>query len=62
MRARMKALIVGIALTALLATGGAAYAQRGCCSHHKGVCGCDKKTGRTQCCDGTASPSCRCGK
>lgn len=32
--------------------------QRGCCSHHKGVCGCEK--GRVKCCDGTMSPSCRC--
>jgi hypothetical protein len=32
--------------------------QRGCCSHHQGVCGCSG--GRTQCCDGTASPSCTC--
>jgi hypothetical protein len=35
-------------------------AQRGCCSWHKGVCGCDESTGRTKCCDGTLSPSCRC--
>ena len=32
--------------------------QRGCCSHHQGVCGCS--AGRTQCCDGTQSPSCTC--
>ncbi len=32
--------------------------QRGCCSHHQGVCGCSG--GRTQCCDGTQSPSCTC--
>jgi hypothetical protein len=32
--------------------------RRGCCSHHGGVCGC--AGGRTQCCDGTLSPSCRC--
>ena len=32
--------------------------RRGCCSHHRGVCGCEG--GRTQCCDGTASPTCRC--
>lgn len=31
---------------------------RGCCSHHKGVCGCSG--GRTVCCDGTLSPSCNC--
>ena len=33
-------------------------AQRGCCSWHDGVCGCSG--GRTQCCDGTQSPSCEC--
>jgi hypothetical protein len=32
--------------------------KRGCCSHHKGVCGCSN--GTTQCCDGTASPTCTC--
>ncbi len=31
---------------------------RGCCSHHKGQCGCEG--GRVVCCDGTLSPSCRC--
>lgn len=33
--------------------------QQGCCSWHNGVCGCSY-TGRTLCCDGTTSPSCRC--
>jgi len=32
--------------------------QRGCCSHHGGVCGCSG--GRKKCCDGSLSPSCRC--
>jgi len=32
--------------------------KRGCCSHHQGVCGCSG--GQTQCCDGSASPSCTC--
>lgn len=36
-----------------------ALAQRGCCSHHGGVCGCDI-SGRKKCCDGTLSPSCTC--
>lgn len=31
---------------------------RGCCSHHRGQCGCQE--GRVVCCDGTLSPSCRC--
>lgn len=35
-------------------------AGRGCCSHHKGQCGCEG--GRVVCCDGTLSPSCRCEK
>ncbi len=33
-------------------------AQRGCCSHHSGVCGCSG--GRVTCCDGSFSPSCVC--
>ena len=32
--------------------------QRGCCSWHGGVCGCEG--GRKVCCDGSLSPSCRC--
>lgn len=32
--------------------------KQGCCSSHKGVCGCEK--GRVKCCDRTMSPSCRC--
>lgn len=32
--------------------------QRGCCSHHGGVCGC--KGGRKVCCDNTFSPTCTC--
>lgn len=34
--------------------------QRGCCSWHGGVAGCDENSGRIICNDGTASPSCRC--
>ncbi len=33
-------------------------AQRGCCSHHGGVCGCAGTNLR--CCDGVTSPSCGC--
>ncbi len=33
-------------------------AGRGCCSHHKGQCGC--RNSHVECCDGTLSPSCRC--
>ncbi len=32
--------------------------RRGCCSHHGGVCGCEKD--RALCCDGRLSPSCGC--
>ena len=35
------------------------YAQRGCCSWHGGVAGCDS-SGRTICADGSLSPSCTC--
>lgn len=35
-------------------------AGRGCCSSHRGVCGC--QNGRSKCCDGTLSPSCHCLK
>lgn len=35
-------------------------ARRGCCSHHGGVCGCDEKSDRIRCCDGTLSPTCKC--
>jgi len=35
-------------------------AQRGCCSHHGGVCGC--ANGRAKCCDNTLSPTCTCHK
>lgn len=34
-------------------------AQRGCCSHHGGVVGCDP-SGKQLCQDGTLSPSCAC--
>jgi hypothetical protein len=33
--------------------------RSGCCSHHKGVCGCAGNTAK--CCDGTLSPSSDCG-
>jgi len=44
--------------TATCAAGGQVLAGRGCCSHHKGQCGC--QNGRVACCDGSLSPSCRC--
>jgi hypothetical protein len=33
-------------------------ARSGCCSHHKGVCGCEND--RAKCCDGQLSPTCGC--
>lgn len=36
--------------------------RRGCCSHHGGVCGCDRRTNHQLCCDGAISPSCLCGQ
>ena len=36
------------------------YAQRGCCSWHGGVAGCDPSSGRQICRDGSLSPSCTC--
>ena len=35
------------------------YARSGCCSHHRGVCGC-AASGKQQCCDGSESKSCVC--
>ena len=34
--------------------------RRGCCSHHVGVCGCSGN--KKKCCDGTMSPTCKCGE
>lgn len=45
-----------IVLSILLST--VVKAKQGCCSWHKGVCGCSG--GRQLCCDGTLSPSCTC--
>lgn len=33
--------------------------KRGCCSRHRGVCGCSDSH-VTLCCDGSASPTCGC--
>ncbi|WP_035250463.1 hypothetical protein [Desulfocurvus vexinensis] len=41
-----------------LPPGEGPLAQRGCCSWHKGVCGC--QNGRVVCCDGTLSSTCTC--
>ncbi len=37
-----------------------AYGQRGCCSWHGGVTGCDQSSGRLICADHSYSPSCGC--
>lgn len=56
---------VGMALSILYALVPCAGAnnwepleRRGCCSHHRGVCGCEG--GRAKCCDGELSPTCGC--
>ncbi len=46
--------------TSVTITSNEEVAQRGCCSHHGGVCGCSG--GRTSCCDNTLSPSCLCNQ
>jgi hypothetical protein len=67
----LKFLIASMALGALVSSAAAitpaacnpnAVDRRGCCSHHNGVCGCDTRTNRLRCCDGTNSPSCSCDR
>lgn len=67
MNIRRSIIALGIALTATLAFATSATAApsdaacdeaRGCCSHHKGVCGCQDKS--VVCCDNTLSPTCTC--
>lgn len=63
---RMSAALLGVITVLVLVPAPAAFQPadaadadgRGCCSWHKGVCGCEN--GRTACCDGTLSPSCTC--
>lgn len=43
----------------LLVIPNVVFAQRGCCSHHGGVAGCNSN-GSQVCNDGTVSPSCTC--
>ena len=52
-----KVLLIGELLLLLFPLS--VYAQRGCCSSHGGVCGCNKY-GTQVCCDGTLSKTCRC--
>lgn len=53
----MKKVLLIISLFILLTEG--VYAQRGCCSHHGGVAGCNSD-GRQVCNDGTLSKTCTC--
>ena len=54
-----KYILVGLFFVAIFFNVETAKAQRGCCSHHGGVAGCNEY-GRTICNDGTLSPSCTC--
>lgn len=55
----LKKVVVMIMMGVLLFLPVTANAQRGCCSWHGGVAGCNS-SGRTICADGTLSPSCTC--
>jgi hypothetical protein len=55
-----KKLLVTLFLLFIISWPSYSSAQRGCCSWHGGVCGCDTSTGSQLCCDGTDSPSCGC--
>lgn len=55
----LKKVVVMIIMGVLLFLPVTANAQRGCCSWHGGVAGCNS-SGRTICADGTLSPSCTC--
>jgi hypothetical protein len=44
----------------LVVSSNVQLAKSGCCSHHGGVCNCDRNVGRQVCCDGSYSPSCGC--
>jgi len=54
----MRRLIIVAAI--LIGFVGSSEARRGCCSWHGGVAGCDERTGRLVCRDGTYSPTCTC--
>jgi hypothetical protein len=63
MKTILSVVLIGALSFVMLPTSSAAPSpvddeQRGCCSHHNGVCGCSG--GRTTCCDGSTSPSCQC--
>ena len=58
MKKRVGQRLVLILLLALLPVS--TQARRGCCSWHRGVCGCDQASGHYICCDGTLSPTCMC--
>ena len=56
--ARKLLVILGAVLGALGGEQEQGDKYAGCCSYHQGVCGC--LDGKVRCCDGRASPTCRC--
>ena len=64
MTIRATMIALGLALTTTLAFAASASPEvpdddaRGCCSHHKGVCGCQEHS--IVCCDTSLSPTCTC--
>lgn len=54
-----KYILVGLFFVAMIFNLEMVLAQKGCCSHHGGVAGCNAD-GRTICKDYTLSPSCTC--
>lgn len=58
----MKKIILSVLIIAIavIVFSHNSLAERGCCSWHGGVCGCDSSVGRQLCCDGSLSPSCGC--
>ncbi|KTD37341.1 hypothetical protein Lmor_0533 [Legionella moravica] len=61
LRSHIYILVIGGFTFGLLVFPLVTYAKSGCCSHHKGVAGCNSSTGFYHCSDGTDSPSCICG-
>ena len=60
---KRSALVFGILLSGLLfLCVRPTFGQRGCCSWHGGIAGCDRNVGRIVCNDGTYSPTCGCEK
>ena len=53
-------LAVGFGAGAYPKTAPEPVEHSGCCSHHRGVCGCSADGRHAVCCDGAQSPSCGC--